>query len=416
MTSAVDRPSIARVLEDDAGTFSGIVVLDLTQIYNGPYATFLLARGGATVIKVEPPGGENLRKRTRRDGVSDPFVALNANKRSIVLDLKNEAGRALLLELARDADVIVENYAPGVMDRLGLGRDALLGVNPRLVIASGSGYGSTGPYRDYPAMDLSMQAMSGVMATTGEPHGPPMKAGPALCDFLGGIHLHAAIVGGLYRRTRTGRGCRVEVSMMASVYPTLASNLALFVPGRGMPSRSGNRHGGLAVAPYNVYPAADGHIAILAVNERHWTSMVRVLGLDAARDDPRFVDKGTRVANMDLVDRTVGEATATRPKAELFAALMAARVPCAPVRELDEVVADPHLHATGMLRWIEHPRYGRLLVHDSPIVVDGVPNVPYRPSPELGEHTREVLAERLRMSAQRIDEADARGAFGTPSG
>jgi CoA:oxalate CoA-transferase len=396
--------------DPDAPMFDGVTVLDLTQIYNGPYATFLLARAGATVIKIEPPEGENLRRRHRRDGVADPFASLNANKRAVAIDLKREAGRRVLLDLVAKADVLVENYAPGVMERLGLSTDVLHQANPALVVASGTGYGSSGPYRDYPAMDLSMQAISGVMATTGEPDGPPLKAGPAVCDFLAGVHLYGAIVGALFRRLRTGRGARVEVAMMAAAFPTLASNVAMFEPGRTLPSRTGNRHGGLAISPYNVYPTRDGHLAILAINERHWAGVVEVLDLHEAARDPRFVDKASRVAHMETVDRLVAARTALRDKGELFAALAAARVPCAPVRELAEVIDDPHLHATGMLNWIEHPQLGRLLVHDSPIRTDGVPRPDYAPSRPLGADTADVLSVMLGLDAAAIGALAAAGA------
>jgi formyl-CoA transferase len=164
--------------------FAGVVVIDLTQIYNGPYATFLLAQAGATVIKVEPPRGEHLRARKRAPGITEPFAVLNANKRSVVLDLKSEAGVEVLLSLVEKADVLVENFAPGVMDRLGLSEARLREHNARLILASGSGYGSTGPYRDYPAMDVTVQAMAGVLAVTGMPDGSPVKAGPAVSDFF----------------------------------------------------------------------------------------------------------------------------------------------------------------------------------------------------------------------------------------
>lgn len=396
--------------DPDAPMFDGVTVLDLTQIYNGPYATFLLARAGATVIKIEPPGGENLRRRLRRDGVADPFASLNANKRSVAIDLKREAGRRLLLDLAAKADVLVENYAPGVMARLGLSTEVLHAVNPALVVASGTGYGSSGPYRDYPAMDLSMQAISGVMATTGEPDGPPLKAGPAICDFLAGVHLYGAIVGALFRRLRTGRGTRVEVAMMAAAFPPLASNVGMFEPGRALPTRTGNRHGGLAISPYNVYPARDGHLAILAINERHWEGVVAVLGLQEAARDARFADKAARVANMAAVDALVSSRTALRDKGELFAALAAVHVPCAPVRELAEVIDDPHLHATGMLKWIEHPDLGRLLVHDSPIRADGVAWPDYAPSRALGADTAEVLSAWLGLGGEAIGALAAEGA------
>ena len=176
----------------------GVVVLDLTQIYNGPYATFLMAMAGADVVKIEPPDGEHLRRRPNSGGTTEPFAVLNANKRSLVLDLKTDVGRQVLLELVRKADVLVENYAPGVMARLNLGADTLHQTNPRLVIASGNGYGAEGAYRDFTAMDLTVQAMSGVLSVTGHPDQEPVKAGPAIADFFGGIHLYGAIVTALY--------------------------------------------------------------------------------------------------------------------------------------------------------------------------------------------------------------------------
>jgi len=267
---------------------SGVKVLDLTQIYNGPYATYLMAQAGADVIKIEPPGGEHLRKRDKSTGVTEPFAALNGNKSSLVLNLKNEAGRSVIRRLVETADVVVENFAPGVMDRLGLGAEALHAINPRLVFASGSGYGSSGPYRDFPAMDLTVQAMSGVMTITGMPDGPPLKAGPALCDFFGGIHLYGAILTALYKRAVTGQGSVAEVSMMNSVYPSLLSSLGLHALGDRSVKRTGNRHGGLTMAPYNVYPTADGGIAILTVADAHWKDLARVLGRPDWLEDPRF--------------------------------------------------------------------------------------------------------------------------------
>lgn len=390
---------------------SGIVVLDLTQIYNGPYATFLLAMAGATVIKVEPPDGEHLRKRTRSDGVTEPFAVLNGNKQCITLNLRQAAGRRVLLELAKTADVVVENYAPGVMDRLGLGEDVLRSSNPSLVIASGSGYGSKGPYRSYPAMDVTMQAMSGVMSVTGMPDGMPVKAGPAICDFFGGIHLYGAIVTALYQRVVTGKASTVEVSMLSAVFPSLLSNLGLHKAGDRGNKRTGNRHGGLSIAPYNVYPTSDGQIAILANNDEHWRALTQALGRPHWQDDPRFATRGERVRHIDAVDQAIADVTKHHTKTALFDLLIAARVPCAPVRELDDVVNDPHLHETGMLRWIEHPAYGKVLIHGSPLVFKDQELRPYRPSHELGEDSRTVLARHLGMNDASFDELAEEGAF-----
>lgn len=197
---------------------TGVTVIDLSHVYNGPYATFLMAMAGASVIKVEPFEGEHLRSRGDMGGAALPFAMLNSNKQPVTLNLKAEAGRALLRELVARADILVENFAPGVMDRLGIGAAELHRVNPRLIYGSSSGYGKDGPYRDYPAMDLVMQAMSGVINSTGHPDQPPVKAGAALCDFMAGIHLYGAIMTALYEREKTGLGGVVEVSMQDATY------------------------------------------------------------------------------------------------------------------------------------------------------------------------------------------------------
>ena len=230
----------------------GVTVLDLSQIYNGPYATFMLAQAGADIIKVEPLGGEHLRKRGVVGGAALPFAMLNGNKRAVTLNLKSPRGRDLLIEMAKRADILVENFAPGVMERLNLGFDFLRTLNPRLIYAQSSGYGRTGPNRDYPAMDLTVQAMSGVMSITGFPDRPPVKAGPALCDFFAGVHLYGAIATALYEREETGVGRLVEVAMQDAVYASLSSSLGLFAGSGGKAmQRTGNRHGGLAESPYN---------------------------------------------------------------------------------------------------------------------------------------------------------------------
>ena len=388
----------------------GVVVIDLSQIYNGPYATFLLATSGATVIKVEPPGGESLRRRGAVGGAALPFALLNGCKRTVVLNLKTDEGKGLLRDLVRTADVLVENFAPGVMDRLGVGAEALQAINPRLIYAQGSGYGTSGPYRDYPAMDLTVQAMSGVMSITGFPDRPPVKAGPALCDFFGGVHLYGAVATALYERERTGVGRRVEVAMLDAVYPSLGSSLGLHFDTQGeVPPRTGNRHAGLAEAPYNVYPAADGYIAILCVSETHWRSLLRTMARDDLGDDPRFGSLASRVENIEVVDATISAWTGTRAKQKMFEALMANRVPCAPVRNLSEVVNDPHLHARGMLHWQDHPQLGRIVVQHSPLRFAGDPQRPLEPSRPLGADTEDVLEERLGLAPEQVKALAARG-------
>lgn len=387
-----------------AKPLEGVVVLDLTQIYNGPYATYLMAAAGAEVIKIEPPEGEHLRKRASNRVAWLPYAMLNAGKLSLKLDLKAPQGRDVLLSLAEKADVLVENFAAGVMDRLGLGAAVLHARNPRLVIATSTGYGGDGPYRDYPAMDLTMQAMSGVIGSTGYPDQQPVKAGPAVSDFLAGIHLYSAAITALLQRDRTGRGRTVEVSMMEASYFSLCSNLGMAFASPELPARTGNRHGALAVCPYNVYPAADGHIAIIVNHDQHWRSLTGAMGREELADDPRYRTNADRVRNMQEVDDMLAAWSSQHRRAALFEKLIALPVPCAPVRDLHEVMNDPHLHARGMLQWREHPEYGRIPAAASPLRFEGEAHLPERPSVPLGHDSRDILRRRLGMAAEEIDQ------------
>src|SRR5438105_12195085 len=247
---------------------AGVTVLDFGQVYQGPYASLLMAQAGADVIKIEPPQGEPLRRRAP-PGKSTPFpiAMLNSNKRAITLNLKHERGRALLFRMAEKGDVLLGNFAPGVMDRLGVGWEVLHRINPRLVYASGSGYGLTGPDRDNLAMDLTIQAVSGLISTTGFPDGPPVKAGPAIVDFLSGIHLYAATVTALFERERTGMGRLVEVAMEEAAYATLTSLLQAYLQTGQAPPRTGNASHGRV--PLNVYPTNDGSRATDIPDEEH---------------------------------------------------------------------------------------------------------------------------------------------------
>lgn len=369
---------------------AGLTVLDLGQIYQGPYCGLLLAMAGARVIKIEPPQGEPVRARR---GVSVPLAMLNSNKEGITLDLKSEAGRAAFLDLVDRADVVMENFLPGVMDRLGIGAETLLLRNPRLVYASASGYGSSGPYRDYLAMDLTIQAMSGILNATGYPDRPPVKAGPSICDFLGGAHLYGAIVTALLERERTGKGRICEVAMLDAAYVSITSTISLHFENPEANPRTGSRHAGLAMTPYNVYPAADGYVAIICVKEEHWAGVARAMGRSDLIDSPRFRSHAERCAIMDEVDAMVGEWTATLTREALLKAAGEFRFPAAPVRTTAEVVEDPHLHERGMLSRMNHPELGEIVLPNSPLRYAGLPPMPLRPSPRLGEHTEAVLAE-----------------------
>ena len=375
----------------------GVKVLDLGQIYNGPYAGFLLAHGGADVGKVEPIGGEALRKRGGL-GVPLSFSALNTNKRGIALNLKAERGKALLIDMAKQADVLLENFAPGAMERLGVGPDVLMDANPRLIYASGTGYGLTGPDKDNLAMDLTVQAVGGVMGINGPADGPPLKTGLAICDFLGGVHLYSGIMTALYERSVTGQGRLVEIAMQEALYPALASNVAsMHNNGWKQPERRGNRHPTRGSAPYNVYECLDGHVAIICVTEAHWTNLLDVVGRSELADDPRFATQALRAQHEDDVDAALAPWLRERSKYEVAAILKENRVPAAPVRDLLEVTADAHMHERGMLHYVEHPEMGKVVLPSSPLRFAGSTPPGLLLEPDIGQHTDAILSDWLGM-------------------
>ena len=396
---------------------AGITVLDLSHVYNGPYATFLMAMAGAQVIKIEPLTGEHLRSRGDMGGAALPFAMLNSNKKPVTLNLKDERGRQLLREMVMRADILVENFAPGVMDRFGLGAADLLKINPRLIYGSSSGYGKDGPYRDFPAMDLVMQAMSGVINSTGYPDQPPVKAGAAICDFMAGIHLYGAIMTALYERERTGRGRVVEVSMQDATYASLASNLGmLHARGAAAPERTGNRHGGLGISPYNVYATNDGYVVLNAPGDHHFRAILDVMDRGDLKSDPRFLTRGSRVEHFAAVDALIEEWTRSLSKDEVAKRMLAAKVPCAPVRNLSEVMHDENMHARGSLQWIDHPELGRVVLCHSPLVFEGTARRPLEPSLPLGASNDEIVGAWLGHSDAEIAAFKAGGVIGTSSG
>lgn len=384
---------------------AGVRVIDFGQHYQGPYAGFLLAKAGADVIKIEPLTGEASRNRIKvNKGASLPFEMLNANKRCVTLNLKSDAGKALLKRMVRKSDVLLENFAPGVMDRLGVGWQVLREINPALVYASATGYGLDGPDRDNLAMDLTIQAISGIMASTGFPDSPPVKAGPAVADFMGGTHLYAGILTALFERSRTGKGRLVEVAMEETVYPTLASSLGLqYELGDAATVRTGNRHSGLSVTPYNVYRASDGYVAIICVGNFHWPNLLTAMGREDLKDNPLYETQATRSARIDEVDAIVQDWTSQLTRKEIVEITKAHKVPSAAVRDVHEVVNDPHMHARGMLEWVDNPRIGRVVMPGSPLRIHGADKVPYQPIGELGAQNDEVYGSWLGVPQEDLD-------------
>jgi formyl-CoA transferase len=377
---------------------AGYRIIDLGQIYNGPYCTLLLALLGAEVIKVEPLQGEIVRQRDPVSRMPYPYLMLNSNKKSVTLNLKHAQGKAIFRRLVERGDVVLENYAVGVMDRLGFGYEVLRQINPRLIYASSSGYGRGGPYSHYSAMDLTVQAVSGVMAITGFPDTPPVKAGPAFADFMSGIHLYAALVTALLRRERTGEGCMVEVAMHDAMYPTLTSNLGSYYDKGFVVPRTANRHGGLALAPYNTYPTSDGWIAIFCATEAHWRILCQVMQQEALQTEPRFATNAMRARHMEEVDALVSHWSQQFTRAALTTLLNEAGVPCGPVLTLAEVADDPHLKQRQIIVDIQHPAKGPVKVIGCPLkfsTADGALQIDVLPAPGIGQHNDEVYTTLL---------------------
>ncbi len=295
-------------------------MLDLGRIYQGPWCGTLLALAGASVVKVEEPAGEPARQRGNDVGTTVPLAMLNSNKQAITLNLKHERGRAMLLDLVCQFDVLIENFGPGVMERLGLGAETLLEVNPRLVYGGATGYGIDGPDRDRLALDITIQAHSGVMSVTGFPDSAPVKAGVAFIDFLGGTYLYGGIVTALYERERTGRGRIVDVAMIDTVYPTMASNMSGYYRD-GEARRYGNGHGGGALFPYDVFPTADGYVAILVVTTQQWPNFCNAMGRPELIDDERFASNNRRYRNSEAINAVITEWTSALTRDEVVARL-----------------------------------------------------------------------------------------------
>jgi formyl-CoA transferase len=296
------------------------------------------------------------------------------------------------------------------MDRLGAGYDVLKEINPRLVYASATGFGQHGPYSQLGAMDLTVQAMTGVMSANGFPESPPVKAGVAVADFAGGTHLALAVVAALYQRILTDAGQRVDVSMQDALLPYLTSNISGYLTnGESHPARTGNRHGSLSVSPYNVYPASDGFVAILCAADRHWLRLCDVMDRPDLRDDESLAMMTSRAARSSEIDEIVGAWTVSRSRESILSELMEAGIPVAPVLTVPEVLEDKHLIERKMIQILDHPTLGKIPAFGSPILFSGSEPVRPTPSPLLGEHTGQVLQKFLGYDDARIEELRSDG-------
>jgi len=393
------------------GALDGVRVVDLTRILAGPFCTLLLADMGADVVKVESPSGDPVRAQgVLVDGYSAYFAQFNRNKRSVVLDLYTDEGKAALAGLLREADVVVENYRPGVFARMGFDEARLRELNPRLVRASVNGYGSTGPYVDRPSFDFIAQAMSGFMAVNGAPDGPPMRAAPPMSDLVAGLYCAFGVVCALQARGRTGRGQSVESSLTGGLISMLAYLSAETLNTGRDPVRTGNDHP--IVAPYGLFRASDGQIAVAPSNDTFVRRFLAAIGLEALLDEPRFADNPARVANRAALNALIDARTATAPVDHWIEVINRAGCPCGRVMALSEVFRDPQVLAQDLV--IEWPREGRAPIRMTgfPVKLSETPCALRRPPPELGEHTIAALVgtDREEGPSSRPPDGDERGA------
>ena len=367
-------------------------MLEVGQVMAGPFCALQLCDMGASVIKVEPPGGDPTRLMGARAGTdSTGFAALNRGKRSIVLDLKGAEGRAALVRLAGRADILIENFRPGVMRELGLDYPSLAAANPRLIYASISGYGQTGPDASKGGFDLIAQGASGVMSVTGEPGGPPVKAGVPLTDLGAGLFALAAILAALHHRHRTGRGQYIDTSLLEAGLALSVWETAEYFAQGTPPEALGSAHRFLA--PYQAIRCADGHITIGAGTDRLFLDLAEVLGHREWGAMPEFADTTSRVTNRAALIERIEAITQLESKVSLLARLTARGIPCGPINTYADAFADPQVQARAMVVSIDHPTLGRTRALGSPVKFSETPAHVGRRAPLLGEHTQEVLRE-----------------------
>lgn len=371
---------------------SGIKVLDLTRVLSGPFCTALLGDMGADVIKVEAPEGDSVRNQGAiKDGLSWYFAQFNRNKRSIRLDLRTPEGKDVLARLIARSDVLVENFRPGVLARLGFGDERLKQLRPSLVVCAINGFGSTGPYRDRPAFDFIAQAMSGFMSVNGGADDPPLRSGLPISDLVAGLYAALSITAAVLHARATGQGQRTEVSLtngMVSLLSFIASNT--FATGSA-PARSGNDHP--IAAPYGLFPTRDGQIALAPADDAFFRRLADALQEPGLKADRLYATQAARVANRARINAIVGGKLAANTTAYWVETLNAAGVPCGPVNSVAEVFEDPQILEQRMVIDVEHPGYGLVRMLGFPMKLSATPCTVRRPAPGLGEHTDEILAE-----------------------
>ena len=392
-----------------AGALTGVRVVDVTQVMAGPFCTMLLADLGADVIKIEPPAGDMTRRMPGGVGTDTPaYNAVNRGKRSVVLDLKSQAGRDAVVRLAASADIFAENNRPGVMTDLGLGYATLAARNAGLIYASISGYGHTGPDRAKGGLDLVAQGVSGIMSVTGELGGPPVKSGVPLTDLGAALFAVVGILAALAHRSRTGVGQHVETSLVEAGVALSVWEATEYFAGLGVPGPLGSAH--RMVAPYQAVRCADGHITIGASTDRLFGQLCEALGHPEWAAMPEFADNPRRVRNRAALAERIESVTRHHTKRHWLDAFDARNIPCGPINSYAEVFADPQIVARDMIVDVEHPTLGRTQALGSPIKLSATPAMARRRAPQLGEHTEQVLRDAGFAEAEIAELLSAQGA------
>jgi len=374
----------------------GVRIVDLTQVMGGPFCTMQLGDLGADVIKVEPPGGDLARSmggaQLRMPGDDNaPFFALNRNKRSITLDLSTDRDRVVFMALARTADVVIESFRPGVTKRLGVDYDAVAAVNPRIIYASISGFGQTGPYADRPGFDLIAQGMSGIMSVTGEPNGTPVKCGVPIADLSVGLIAANGVLAALFAREKTGRGQYIDTSLFDSALSMAVWETTEYWATGEPPRPMGSAH--RLSAPYQAFRTSDGYITLAALTTLQWKQLCATLGREALATDPRFETNALRTANRAALITEIETALGAATTAQWVERMLAAGVPAGPIHDFAQVFQDPHTHARHMIEDVDHPVAGRVHTLGFPLKMSDTPLRVRRAPPLLGEHSAEILRE-----------------------
>ena len=391
------------------GPLAGIKVLDLSRVLAGPYTTMLLGDLGAEILKIEPPGtGDDIRVMAPFiNGESHYFLAMNRNKKSLVIDLKTPEGVGIFLDLVRKADVVVENYRPGVMDSLGLGYERLTAINPRLVYCSISGFGATGPLREKPSFDIVTQALSGVFSMNGEPGRPPVKLGLPLGDMVGGVYGSLAIVSAIHERSTTGRGRQVDISLLDGMLGMLGYLAQIyFVTGKN-PVLTGSKHPN--VTPYAAFPASDGFLVVACLNQGFWENFANALGRPDFLQDPRFTNLQARLKHREVLEAEIEAIMIQRSMSEWQEILERFDVPHSPILTVGDALESEHARARNMVVTARHSTAGDIQLVGRPIKYVGAEQAPLTAPPALGEHTRQVLFDELGYSAELLDSLEQTG-------